>query len=154
MKFYNPDDMVKEIRAFCKMTGQPEPSDHGQFIRTILEGLAFKYRMVLDQLREVSGKKLGKIHIIGGGTQNELLSQFTANATGVPVVTGPAEATAIGNLMVQAMAKGYVGSLDEIRKVIRNSFELKTFLPENQAAWEKAYNRFLDVIQQIKERGI
>jgi len=151
MKFYNPVNMVKEISAFCKMTGQPEPITHGQFVRIILEGLAFKYRMVLDQLREVSGKKLEKIHIIGGGTQNELLSQFTANATGVPVVTGPAEATAIGNLMVQAMAKGHVSNLDEIRKVIRNSFDLKTFLPENQSEWEKTYQRFLEIILRIKE---
>lgn len=151
MNFYNPDNMVKEIVSFCTMTGQPEPTSHGQFVRIILEGLAFKYRMVLDQLSEVSGRKLGKIHIIGGGTQNELLSQFTANATGVPVVTGPAEATAIGNLMVQAMAMGYVSSLDEIRKVIRNSFELKTFLPQEQTKWESAYIRYLDVSEQIKK---
>jgi rhamnulokinase len=151
MKFYNPDDMTREITGFCKMTGQTEPSEPGQFVRIILEGLAFKYRMVLDQLREVSGKSLGKIHIIGGGSQNELLSQFTANATGVPVVTGPVEATAIGNLMVQAMAKGHVSSLDEIREVIRNSFDLKTFLPENQSEWEKGYQRFLDIIDRLKE---
>jgi rhamnulokinase len=149
MKFYNPEDMTREIKAFCKMTGQIEPSEPGQFVRIILEGLAFKYRMVLDQLREVSGKNLGKIHIIGGGSQNELLSQFTANATGVPVVTGPVEATAIGNLMVQAMAKGHVGSLEEIREVIRNSFDLKTFLPKNQSEWEKAYQRYLDVLKLI-----
>ncbi|HJX71926.1 MAG TPA: rhamnulokinase family protein [Bacteroidales bacterium] len=149
MKFYNPDDMTREITGFCKMTGQTEPSEPGQFVRIILEGLAFKYRMVLDQLREVSGKSLGKIHIIGGGSQNELLSQFTANATGVPVVTGPVEATAIGNLMVQTMAKGHVSSLDEIREVIRNSFNLKTFLPENQSEWEKAYQRYLDVLKLI-----
>lgn len=151
MKFYNPDDMTEEIRAFCKMTGQPEPTGHGQFVRIILEGLALKYRLVLDQLREVSGRSLEKIHIIGGGTQNELLSQFTANATGVPVITGPAEATAAGNLMVQAMAKGYVGDLDGIRSVIRNSFDLKTYHPENTSAWEKAYGWFLDIINQINE---
>jgi sugar (pentulose or hexulose) kinase len=149
MNFYNPDNMVNEIVSFCKMTGQSEPSSHGQFVRIILEGLAFKYRMVLDQLREVSGKKLARIHIIGGGTQNELLSQFTANATGVPVVTGPAEATAIGNLMVQAMAKGHFGSLDDIREVIRNSFELKTFLPKEPAMWESAYSRYLSISNQI-----
>jgi len=150
MKFYNPDDMTAEIGSFCKMTGQPEPSDHGQFVRIILEGLAFKYRLVLDQLREVSGKSLEKIHIIGGGTQNELLSQFTANATGVPVITGPAEATAVGNLMVQAMAKGFVRDLNEIRGVIRNSFGLKKFLPENRTNWEKAYKRFLEIVNQLK----
>jgi rhamnulokinase len=150
MKFYNPEDMTEEIREFCKMTGQPEPSGHGQTVRIILEGLAFKYRLVLDQLREVSGKSLEKIHIIGGGSQNELLSQFTANATGVPVVTGPAEATAAGNLMVQAMAKGFVSDIDGIREVVRNSFGLKTFIPEDRADWEEAYKRFLDIVNQIK----
>ncbi len=150
MKFYNPEDMPAEIRSFCSMTGQPVPSEHGQFVRIILEGLAFKYRMVLDQLREVSGKNLEKIHIIGGGSQNDLLSQFSANAAGVPVITGPVEATAIGNLMVQAMAKGHVNGLDEIREVIRNSFELKTFLPENQSEWEKAYQRFLDILRHLR----
>jgi rhamnulokinase len=149
MKFYNPADMIAEIKSFCTMTGQPVPSEPGQFVRIILEGLAFKYRMVLDQLREVTGKKLGKIHIIGGGSQNDLLSQFSANATGVPVITGPVEATAIGNLMIQAMAKGYVGSLDEIRNVVRKSFELKTFLPENQTEWEEAYKRFISIIGKI-----
>jgi rhamnulokinase len=149
MKFYNPEDMTGEIKSFCTMTGQPEPSEPGQFVRIILEGLAFKYRMVLDQLREVSGKKLEKIHIIGGGSQNELLSQFTANAAGVPVVTGPVEATAIGNLMVQAMAKGHVSNLDEIREVIRNSFELKTFLPEDQPEWEEAYQKYISIVDRI-----
>jgi rhamnulokinase len=149
MNFYNPDDMTEEIRKFCKITGQPEPSGHGQIVRIILEGLAFKYRMTLDQLREVSGKSIEKIHIIGGGTQNELLSQFAANATGVPVVTGPAEATAVGNLMVQAMAKGFVSDMDEIRAVIRNSFELKTYYPENTTDWEKGYERFTKTVKQI-----
>ena len=150
MKFYNPEDMPTEIGSFCKMTGQHEPSEHGQFVRIILEGLALKYRLVLDQLREVSGKPLDKLHIIGGGTQNELLNQFTANATGVPVVTGPAEATAAGNLMVQAMAKGYVSDIDEIREVIRDSFALKTYLPENRSEWEEAYKRFMDIVNQLK----
>jgi len=151
MKFYNPEDMTSEIRSFCSMTGQPVPSEPGQYVRTILEGLAFKYRMVLDQLREVSGKNLEKIYIIGGGSQNDLLSQFTADAANVPVITGPVEATAIGNLMVQAMAKEYVSNLNEIREVIRNSFELKTFLPENQSEWEKAYKRFLAIVGRLKE---
>jgi rhamnulokinase len=141
--------MTAEIRSFCTMTGQPVPSEPGQFVRIILEGLALKYRMVLDQLREVTGKKLGKIHIIGGGSQNELLSQFSANATGVPVITGPVEATAIGNLMVQAMAKGHVSSLDEIRQIIGSSFELRTYLPENQSAWEQSYQRFLLIVRKI-----
>ncbi len=149
MKFYNPADMTDEIKSFCTMTGQPVPAEPGQFVRIILEGLAFKYRMVLDQLREVSGKKLGKIHIIGGGSRNELLSQFSANATGVPVITGPVEATAIGNLMVQVMAKGHVSSLNEIRQIISSSFELNTYLPENQSEWEKAYQRFISISRKL-----
>jgi len=151
MKFYNPEDMTAEIKSFCQLTDQHVPSEPGQFVRIILEGLAFKYRMVLDQLREMSGKKLGKIHIIGGGSQNELLSQFSANATGVPVITGPVEATAIGNLMVQAMAKGHVASLGEIREIIRSSFGLKTYLPENQTYWEKAYQLFLSIVKKVNE---
>ncbi len=149
MEFYNPPDMLQAIVNFCKRTNQPAPENTGQFVRAILEGLAFKYRMVLDQLREVSGKKLEKLHIIGGGAQNELLSQFSANATGIPVITGPSEATAIGNLMVQAMAMGHVGDLKEIRAVIRNSFELKIFLPEDQDAWEGAYQKYRGIVEQV-----
>ena len=150
MEFYNPPDMTQAIVDFCKKTDQPAPENTGQFVRAILEGLAFKYRMVLDQLREVSGKKLEKLHIIGGGANNELLSQFSANATGIPVITGPTEATAVGNLMVQAMAMGHVKDLDEIRAVIRNSFDLKTFIPENQGAWEEAYQKYLGIAEKVK----
>jgi len=149
MEFYNPPDMPQAIVDFCKLTNQPAPENTGQFVRAILEGLAFKYRMVLDQLREVSGKKLEKLHIIGGGANNELLSRFSANATGIPVITGPTEATAIGNLMVQAMAMGHVKDLHEIREVIRNSFDLKTFMPEDQNAWQEAYQKYLGIVEQV-----
>jgi rhamnulokinase len=149
MEFYNPPDMTQAITDFCKLTHQPAPENTGQFVRAILEGLAFKYRMVLDQLREVSGKRLEKLHIIGGGANNELLSQFSANATGIPVITGPTEATAVGNLMVQAMAMGHVKDLQEIRAVIRNSFDLKTFMPEEQSAWEEAYRKYLGIVDQV-----
>lgn len=149
MEFYNPPDMLLAIVDFCKRTSQPPPENTGQFVRAILEGLAFKYRMVLDQLREVSGKKLEKLHIIGGGAQNELLSQFSANATGIPVITGPSEATAVGNLMVQAMAMGHVKDLNEIRAVIRNSFDLKTFMPGEQHAWEEAYQQYRGIVKLV-----
>jgi rhamnulokinase len=114
-------------------------------VRCILESLAMQYRKVLDQITEVSGKILTRMHIIGGGAQNELLCRFAASVTGIPVITGPTEATALGNLLVQAMAKEYVKSLDEIRQVVRNSVELKTWYPENPEAWENAYHRYLEL---------
>jgi len=150
MQFYNPPDMTDAIREFCRMTDQPQPETKGQFVRIILEGLALKYRQINDQLKEVSGKSLDHLHIIGGGSQNELLCQFAANATGAKVITGPAEATAAGNLMVQAMAMGYVKDLDEIRQVIRNSFDLKTFLPENTMVWDDAYSKYLEILKKVR----
>ncbi len=150
LKFYNPPDMPEAIREFCRLSGQKSPNNAGEFVRCILESLALKYRLVLDQLREVSGKSLDKLHIIGGGTQNQMLCQFTANATGIPVITGPAEATAAGNLMVQALAKKCVTSLVEIRQVIRNSFESKTYLPEDTDKWDEAYMHFVENIMVVQ----
>jgi len=115
-------------------------------VRALLESLALKYRHVIDQLRLVLGHPIGKIHVIGGGSRNELLCQFTANATGLPVVAGPAEATAVGNILVQAMAMGHVSSLAEMRAIIRGSFELQTYEPADTAAWDAAYSRFRDVL--------
>ena len=115
-------------------------------VRALLESLALKYRHVIDQLRLVLGHPIDKIHVIGGGSRNELLCQFTANATGLPVIAGPAEATAIGNILVQAMAMGHVSSLAEMRAIIRASFELRTYEPADTAAWDAAYSRFRDVL--------
>jgi len=145
MGFYNPDNMPESIKQYLSRSGQKNDISHAETVRCILESLALEYRRVLDQLREVSGKDLKKLHIIGGGAQNELLCQFAANATGIPVVTGPAEATATGNIMVQAMAKGYINSLNEIRSVVRNSFELKTFYPDKPELWEKAYMSYTEL---------
>ena len=149
MGFYNPVDMPLAIDDYCQKTGQEPPQAIGEYVRTILEGLAFKYRYVLDQLNEISGKTIRKIHIIGGGTQNKLLCQFTANVTGLPVISGPAEGTAAGNILMQAFALGYLKSLDEIREVVRNSFRLEIYEPRQVAEWEKAYGKFLQVMKKI-----
>ncbi len=145
--FINPGDMPAAIRGYCEKTSQKIPREIPETVRCILESLALRYRQVAEQLREISGKPLKKLHIIGGGTHNQLLCQFAADATGMEVITGPSEATAAGNIMAQAMAKGYVSSLDEIRKVIRNSFDMQVYRPENTGPWNKAYEQFMHLIQ-------
>ena len=145
-QFFSPRNMVSEIDAFCKETGQPKADSRGAYVRAILESLALKYRYVLDQLQEVSGRQINTIHIIGGGTRNKMLCQFTANATGKKVVAGPAEGTAAGNILMQAMACGEVGTLDEIRAIVRNSFEFDHYAPENTGKWETAYQNFLNLV--------
>jgi rhamnulokinase len=146
--FYNPQDMPTEIDKYCADTMQDSPETVGEYVRTILEGLAFKYRLVLDQLREVSGKKINKIHIIGGGGKNRLLCQFTANVTGLKVITGPTEGTAAGNLLIQAKSLGLFDSLSQIREVVKNSFELEVYKPEHTEEWNKAYLKWLDATGQ------
>jgi rhamnulokinase len=141
--FLNPSDMTIAITDYCKSTGQATPGNVAEFSRIIMESLALKYRQTLQQLQKVSPHPIEKIHIIGGGSQNQLLCQFTADATGLPVVAGPAEATATGNLLIQAKALGKINSLDEIRGIVRNSFECTTYEPKgNKAEWDDAFGRF------------
>ena len=139
--------MPAAIAAFCRQTGQPEPETHGEVIRTIFESLALKYRMTLDSIRSVSTTPIEKIHIIGGGSNNELLCQYTSNATDLPVYAGPAEATAIGNIMMQAKALGIVSSLEEMRSMIFDSFETKIFYPEGFGIWDIEYKRFKNLVK-------
>jgi rhamnulokinase len=146
-EFLNPPSMPDAIRRFCLMTDQRAPADPAEFARCILESLALKYRFTLDQLRRLTDRSIEVIHVIGGGSRNELLCQFTANATGLPVVAGPAEATAMGNIMVQALGLGYVRSLSEIRSVVRRSVELKMYTPELQADWEGVSGRFRELVE-------
>ena len=141
-EFLNPGNMPKAIAAFCIKTGQSVPETHGEVIRTIFESLALKYRSTLDSIRLVSPVKIEKIHIIGGGANNELLCQYAANATNLPVFAGPTEATAIGNIMMQAKALGVVSSLGEIRRMVLDSFETKIFTPQNADQWDFQYLRF------------
>jgi len=144
--FLNPVDMPEAIVNYCKRTGQKAPEAHADFVRLIFESLALKYRYVFHQLKEVSTKPINKIHIIGGGSKNKFLCQLTADACGVPVIAGPAEGTAIGNLMVQALAMKAVKSLADMRKVIRNSFEFETYTPKNTADWDKVWEKYVSLI--------
>ncbi len=145
-EFLPPGDMPGRIAAFCRQTGQPVPEDQGAVIRCALESLALKYRVQLERLEALLGKRLPVVHIIGGGTQNRLLCQFTADATGRQVIAGPVEATALGNVLVQALALGHLGSLSEGRQVISRSFELATYEPQVRAEWDEAYGRFCQVL--------
>ena len=140
--FMNPENMVEAIKGFCSRTGQKSPETPAQFVRCIYDSLALKYRHTIELLKKVSPHPIEKLHVIGGGSKNTFLCQLTANAIGMPVITGPAEGTAMGNLLVQAMAMGHLKSLADIRKVVRNSIETKTYLPQNTAEWEKAYVQY------------
>ena len=138
--------MPAAIASFCAKTGQPVPETHGEVIRTIFESLALKYRSTLDSIKAVSDIEIEKIHIIGGGANNELLCQYAANATNLQVYAGPTEATAIGNIMMQAKALGAVSSLEEIRLMVFNSFETKVFYPQEADSWSIEYQRFKNLI--------
>ncbi len=144
--FLNPPSMPEAIRRFCLRTGQAPPWSPAETVRCILESLAFKYRQTLDMLRLLTTKAIKRIHVTGGGSRNGRLCQFTADATNLPVLAGPAEATATGNIMVQALALGYVGSLNEIRSIVRGSVDVKTFEPSGRDDWEAAYERFREVV--------
>ena len=140
--FLNPGNMPEAIREYCRKTDQHVPESKGEIARCIYDSLVLKYKYTLRQIETVTGKKIEKLHIIGGGAHNEMLNQLTANAIGIQVIAGPTEATAIGNIMMQAKAMGYVTTLEEIRKVVRNSFPVKSYEPSPQANWEKAYLKF------------
>ncbi len=147
-EFLKPGDMPARIRAFCQLTQQPVPRDKGAIIRCALEGIALKYRWVLERLEQILGRRLDPIHIVGGGTQNRLLCQFTADATGRQVIAGPIEATATGNIIMQAMALGHITSLEEGRTVVRDSFDVVTYEPVSQPGWDEAYDRLLTVMER------
>jgi rhamnulokinase len=140
--FLKPACMPTAIRDFCRRTGQPEPADDGALVRCALESLALKYRDVLEQIESLTGETSEVIHVVGGGSQNELLNQFTADACGRPVVAGPVEATALGNVLVQARAAGALDSLADIRDVVANSTHPITVTPDNPSAWDDARSRF------------
>ncbi|MDQ3813081.1 MAG: FGGY-family carbohydrate kinase, partial [Armatimonadota bacterium] len=145
--FMAPDDMPQAIRDFCARTGQQAPQGIGETIRCCLESLALKYRWTLERLEELLGKRLDVLHIVGGGTQNKLLSRLTADCIQRPVVAGPVEATAIGNILTQAIAYGELKDVADIRAVVRRSFRLETFEPNPSGAgeWDAAYDKFLQL---------
>jgi rhamnulokinase len=142
-RFIAPGDVPGKIRAFCRELGQPEPEGPGPMIRCILESLALLYRKNLLQIQELIQSSIDRLHIVGGGSRNHLLNQFTADALGISVIAGPAEGTALGNILIQAVAAGKLGSLAEARKVVGASIEVVVFNPQNPKAWTEAYGRFL-----------
>ncbi len=144
--FWLPPSMPEALGEFCRRSGQPVPTEPGPVVRCALESLALRYRWVLGRLEELLGRRLDVIHIVGGGGQNALLNQFTADACNRPVLAGPVEATAIGNVLVQMIGLGLIGSLAEGREVVRRSFALTTFEPHQPERWDPAYQRFVRLL--------
>jgi rhamnulokinase len=147
-RFLNPPDMPTAFREFCRETSQPAPDSKGALIRCALESLALKYSTVLECLEEINGRRVEVIHIVGGGSRNELLNQLTADACNRVVVTGPVEATAMGNILLQARACGEISSLAELREVVRDSSEVTMYEPrESQMkAWREAREKFTKIL--------
>lgn len=144
--FLRPGNMPENIARFAAATGQTVPTARAEFVRVCLDSLAVSYRRTLEGLEKTLGRTLSAIHIVGGGSQNELLNQMTADACNRPVIAGPVEATAIGNLLVQAMALGAVKDLSDLRRIVRNSFDVRAFKPRNPKPWNALYARFQSVL--------
>lgn len=141
-RFLKPGRMPEKIREFCQETGQAIPEDKGAMARCILESLAMSYRVALERLEALTGRRIEVLHIVGGGSRNAHLNQFAANATGRTVLAGPVEATAIGNLLIQALADGSIPDHGELRRTVARSFPLETYQPEASAEWEAAWKKF------------
>lgn len=147
--FILPGDMPSRIRDFCRRSGQPEPETQAQVIRTVYESLALKYRFYLERLLALTGRKVERIHIIGGGSQNDLLNQMTADACKRPVIAGPAEATALGNAITQFITLGEIGTIAEARAILSRAIETTTYEPVQPAAWDDAFGRYQNLITTI-----
>ena len=145
-EFFAGGDMVKKIQDFCRKTNQPVPETVGQIARCIYESLALKYRWALERLEQIKGERIEQLNIVGGGIQNKLLNQMAADAIDRPVVTGPIEGAAIGNLLAQAMALGEIRSMDELRDVVRASEPVSRYEPNHTPAWQAAYERLLALL--------
>ena len=147
--FASPLSMTHSIKEYCRQTGQYVPESMGEIARCIYESLAFRYKQVLANLQKLSDFPIETLHIIGGGAQNKMLNGFTANAIGKTVYAGPSEATAIGNLLMQAKAAGLVSDKKEMRQIIRNSVELEVFSPEYSQVWDSNYQKYLAIFKEI-----
>lgn len=144
-RFLPPGDMPDRIQAFCRESGQTVPETKGEIVRCALDSLALEYRWVAERLDEIVGHRLPTIHIFGGGSQNRLLNQFAADATGRTIIAGPVEATAIGNVLVQSLALGHINTLAEGRALVRRSFQVETYEPHDTAAWDGAYEQYVEL---------
>jgi rhamnulokinase len=143
--FFQPGDIPTRIKAFCKQSHQSIPSSDGELSCCIFESLALKYRWVLDIVEEIKGQKSDVLHIVGGGSNNRLLCQMAANATGKLVIAGPDEATTAGNIMMQAIAEGTISSIQEGKQVVRDSFNLRTYEPQDTDLWDEKYAGFTNL---------
>ena len=146
--FANPSSMVEAIQDYCRQTDQNLPQGYAEICRCIFDSLALRYRQVFYYLTEMADFPIDVLHIIGGGSLNNDLNQFTANSCGVEVLAGPQECTSLGNIMVQAKAAGEVKDLWEMRKTISDSVELKIFTPKDKELWDAAYDRFLAIVEK------
>lgn len=146
-EFLNPENMPTAIRAFCRRTGQPVPESLGEVTRCCLESLALKYRWVIAALEELAGHPLRTIRVVGGGSRNHLLNQFTADACGRPVIAGPVEATALGNMMIQVLAHGHLGSVAEGRQAVAASTRQRAYEPRESDAWQDVWARFQGLLE-------
>ncbi|WP_420644979.1 rhamnulokinase [Candidatus Leptofilum sp.] len=149
--FFTPGDHPQHIREMCQQTGQPAPQTPGEMTRCVLESLALAYREVLAQVTDVADRTVSTIHIVGGGSQNDLLNQMTADAIGLPVVAGPVEATVIGNALVQLITLGEMADWQQARQVVAGMGELKRYEPARTAVWDDAYGRYQQLIREGKK---
>lgn len=147
--FASPVSMIDSVQSYCKQTNQYVPQTMGQIARCIYESLALRYKQVLDNFQKLAQSPIETLHIIGGGSKNRLLNTYTANAIGLPVIAGPSEATAIGNILLQAKAVGLVRDTNEMRKIVRDSVELESYTPEKESKWNKHYQEYLKVFKEI-----
>jgi rhamnulokinase len=139
--------METAIRDFLKKTGQAVPEDRATMLRVVVESLALTYRLIAETINEIAGGTIDLVSIVGGGCKNELLNQFTANATGLPVQTGPEEATAVGNIMVQALGLGLIDSMTDARNLIRAGFPIRRYEPcDPSGEWKRAYVEFRKIV--------
>ncbi len=143
--FGKPGNMPDKIADYCRATDQPVPQEPGQFLRCAFESLALLYRVTLEKIESLTGEKIARLHVVGGGAKNRLLNQFSASATGRTVLAGPVEATALGNVLIQALALGHIGSLAELRKIVADSFSIEISEPQDDALWESAFQKFKDL---------
>lgn len=144
-EFQTPGNMPERIRGYCRKTGQKVPQTKGEIVRCIAESLAFRYRYTIEGMESVTGKKYDTVHIVGGGIKDKMICRFTANATKRTVEAGPVEATSIGNIIVQAMATDNIKNIEEARAIIKNSFDIAVYTPEDSDIWDKAYDKWKSI---------
>ena len=146
--FFEPYKMPEKIQEYCRRTGQNVPQTHGEIMRCVTGGLALKYRQAIEGLEEIVGFRIPSLNIVGGGTKNKVLSKFTANSINRPVIAGPIEATAIGNISAQMISLGDVKNVEEAREVVRNSFPLEYYTPTSTEEWDAAYEKLIALQKQ------